>query len=396
MRYATLDYSPPAPRSRPSGALQLTLAVLIGVAVGVIGLRFLYPQTGQGPAHDPEAAVRAASPKSPPDSDEAEAIRVFKSSRDAVVNVDTVATVRRRLDFTRVREETVQTGTGSGFVWDDDGRIVTNYHVISQAVQNDLRVRVMLADRTAYDARVIGASPDHDLAVVQVTAPKEKLKKIAVGRSSDLEVGQKVYAIGNPFGLSLTMTKGIVSALDRTIESPSERPITGAIQTDAPINPGNSGGPLLDKDGRLIGVNSAIYNTGSGGNVGIGFAIPVDTVNAVVTELIKRGRILQPDIGITLVREQIVRRAGFRTGVMILRADPDGPAAKAGLKGVARNAGTDEVEAGDVIVAINGQSVTGNQEYARRFGVINIGDTLTLTVERGDERFEAKVLVRGI
>lgn len=396
MRYATLDYSPPAPRSRPSGALQLTLAVLIGVAVGVIGLRFLYPQTGQGPAHDPEAAVRAASPKSPPDNDEAEAIRVFKSSRDAVVNVDTVATVRRRLDFTRVREETVQTGTGSGFVWDDDGRIVTNYHVISQAVQNDLRVRVMLADRTAYDARVIGASPDHDLAVIQVTAPKEKLKKIAVGRSSDLEVGQKVYAIGNPFGLSLTMTKGIVSALDRTIESPSDRPITGAIQTDAPINPGNSGGPLLDKDGRLIGVNSAIYNTGSGGNVGIGFAIPVDTVNAVVTELIKRGRILQPDIGITLVREQIVRRAGFRTGVMILRADPDGPAAKAGLKGVARNAGTDEVEAGDVIVAINGQSVTGNQEYARRFGVLNIGDTLTLTVERGDERFEAKVLVRGI
>lgn len=396
MRYATLDYSPPAPRSRPSGALQLILAVLIGVAVGVIGLRFLYPQTGQGPAHDPEAAVRAASPKSPPDSDEAEAIRVFKSSRDAVVNVDTVATVRRRLDFTRVREETVQTGTGSGFVWDDDGRIVTNYHVISQAVQNDLRVRVMLADRTAYDARVIGASPDHDLAVIQVTAPKAKLKKIAVGRSSDLEVGQKVYAIGNPFGLSLTMTKGIVSALDRTIESPSERPITGAIQTDAPINPGNSGGPLLDKDGRLIGVNSAIYNTGSGGNVGIGFAIPVDTVNAIVTELIKRGRILQPDIGITLVREQVVRRAGFRTGVMILRADPDGPAAKAGLKGVARNAGTDEVEAGDVIVAINGQSVTGNQEYARRFSVINIGDTLTLTVERGDERFEAKVLVRGI
>ena len=392
MRHALDDH--PAPRTRPSGTLQLVLAVLVGVALGVIGLRYLYPQTGQGPALEPSAAERPATPRSSPDAEEAEAIRVFKDSRDGVVNVDTLATVRRsRLD---TRVETVQTGTGSGFVWDDDGRIVTNFHVVRQAIERDLRVRVVLADRTPYDAKVIGASPDHDLAVVQIEAPKAKLKKVAVGRSNDLEVGQKVYAIGNPFGLSLTMTKGIISALDRQIESPSDRPISGAIQTDAPINPGNSGGPLLDKNGRLIGVNTAIYNTGGGGNVGIGFAIPVDTVNAVVTELIQRGRVQQPDIGVTLVNQPAVRRAGFRTGVMVLRADADGPAAKAGLRGVSRNAGTDEVEAGDLIVAVDGKPVAGNPEFARRVGSAKVGDTLTLTVERGDERFEVKVTVRGV
>lgn len=399
MRY---DPGHPVARPRSSGVLQLTLAVLVGVALGVLGLRLLFPQTGQGPVQNPDAAERPAAPRSAPDTEEAEAIRVFKGSRDGVVNVDTVANVRRRNDFMRVETQAVQTGTGSGFVWDDDGRIVTNFHVIRQALGEDgqLRpgytVRIVLADRAAYDAKIVGASPDHDLAVVQIEAPKEKLKKVAVGRSNDLEVGQKVYAIGNPFGLSLTMTKGIISALDRQIESPSDRPISGAIQTDAPINPGNSGGPLLDKDGRLIGVNTAIYNAGGGGNVGIGFAIPVDTVNAVVTELIKRGRVLHPDIGVALVNQPAVRRAGFRTGVMILRTEPDGPAAKAGLRGVVRNAGTDEVEAGDLIVAINGQAVTGNQEFARKLGAAKIGDTLTLTVERGDERFEVKVTVRGV
>jgi S1-C subfamily serine protease len=387
-----VPYAPPA--RQQSGPLQLTLAVLAGVALGVIGLRYLYPQTGQGPANDPAAAERAAAPRSPLDAEEAEAVRVFKDSRDGVVNVDTLATVRRRLDFTRVREQTIQTGTGSGFVWDDDGRIVTNYHVVRQAVQNDLQVRVVLADRTAYDAKVIGASPDHDLAVVQIEAPKSKLKKIAVGRSNDLEVGQKVYAIGNPFGLSLTMTKGIISALDRQIESPGERPITGAVQTDAPINPGNSGGPLLDKDGRLIGVNTAIYNTGSGGNVGIGFAIPVDTVNAVVTELIRNRRVQEPDIGVTLVSQQIVRRAGFRTGVMLDAVEAGGPAAAAGLRGVNRTpAGT---EAGDLIVAVNGQEVRTNQDFARRVKAARVGEVLTLTVERGDERFEVPVTVRGV
>ncbi len=398
MRYALDDH--PAPRTRRSGALQLILAVLVGVALGVIGLRYLVPQTGQGPALEPSAAERPAAPRSSPDAEEAEAIRVFKDSRDGVVNVDTLATVRRsRLD---ARVETVQTGTGSGFVWDDDGRIVTNFHVVRQALDPDgnprpgYKVRIVLADRTVYDGRVIGSSQDNDLAVVQIEAPKAKLKKVAVGRSNDLEVGQKVYAIGNPFGLSLTMTKGIISALDRQIESPSDRPISGAIQTDAPINPGNSGGPLLDKNGRLIGVNTAIYNTGGGGNVGIGFAIPVDTVNAVVTELIQRGRVLQPDIGVTLVNQPAVRRAGFRTGVMVLRADPDGPAAKAGLRGVSRNAGTDEVEAGDLIVAVDGKPVAGNPEFARSVGSAKVGGVLTQTVERGDERFEVKVTVRGV
>ncbi len=397
MRYELDDHPVPARRRpQPSGLLQLTLAVLVGVAVGVVGLRYLYPLTGQGAALDPAAVERPAAPKSPPDAEEAEAIRVFRENKAAVVNVDTVATVRRRLDFSRSKTETVQTGTGSGFVWDDDGRVVTNFHVVRQAIEREFRVRVVLADRTAYDARIIGVSPDHDLAVVQIAAPKDKLRKIAVGRSADLEVGQKVYAIGNPFGLSLTMTKGIISALDRTIESPSERTITGAIQTDAPINPGNSGGPLLDKDGRLIGVNTAIYNAGGGGNVGIGFAIPADTVNAVVTELIQRGRVLQPDIGVTLVNQQLLQSNGIRNKVMVLRVDPDGPAAKAGLRGAARVANTDDLEYGDLITAVNGEPVAGNQEFVRRVRSARVGETLTLTVERGDETLEVKVEVRGV
>jgi S1-C subfamily serine protease len=370
----------------------LLLAVLIGAALGVGSLYLFRPQAGRGPVLDPTATERPASPRSAPDADEEEAIRLFKAAKDSVVNVDTLVLLRRRLDM---RVEAQQTGTGSGFFWDDDGRIVTNYHVIRDAARSNYRVRVVLADRSAYEARVIGASPDHDLAVVQITAPKEKVRKIAVGRSNDLEVGQKAYAIGNPFGLSLTMTKGIISALDRQIDSPSDRTISGAIQTDAPINPGNSGGPLLDKDGRLIGVNTSIASP-SGGNVGIGFAIPVDTVNAVVTDLIRQGRVRQPDIGVKLVDQRLVRRAGFPTGVMIRSVTPDGPAAAAGLKGVNADPQTGDVEPGDLIVAINETEVGNIQDYQRLLGGLKIGDKATLTIERGDKRFDVVVVVGGI
>jgi S1-C subfamily serine protease len=381
------------PRRTNSDLGALAVAILIGGIIGAGVLWFFAPTAGlnKAPRHDPDAQPREVVPRSPFDAEEQEAINLFKSTKDAVVNVDTVRFVRR-LDM---RVEPLAAGTGSGFIWDEDGRIVTNFHVIQSAIANRLAIRVVLSDRTAWDARVVGVAPDYDLAVLQIAAPRDKLHTIRVGSSHDLEVGQKAYAIGNPFGLSLTLTKGIVSALDREIESPGEQPIAGVIQVDAPINPGNSGGPLLDKDGRLIGVNTAIA-TPSGGNVGIGFAIPVDTVNTVVPELIRTGRLYKPDLGVRLVDERLLRRAGFREGVMIQDVLPNGPAAKARLRGVTIDPQTGDVEPGDIILAINDEPVRGNVDFARILRGLKVGEPALLLIERGDKRFEVEVVVRGV
>ncbi|OWK43085.1 S1C family serine protease [Fimbriiglobus ruber] len=381
------------PASRPSSAGPLLLAALIGVGFGAGVLWFVSPHLGRDAPHlNPNAVERVADPRSPLDSDEQRAVNLFKDCKDSVVNVDTVVRVRRGLNL-GVQEQ--QTGTGSGFVWDEDGRIVTNFHVVKDAVTNGRGLRVVMSDRSTYDGQVIGTAPDYDLAVVQISAPKDKLKKIKVGHSSDLEVGQKVFAIGNPFALSLTMTSGIISALDREIESSTDRPITGVIQTDASINPGNSGGPLLDKDGRLIGVNTAITSP-SGGNVGIGFAIPVDTVNSVVTELIQRGRILKPDLGVKFVDERRLRRAGFANGVMIQEVDPNGPAAKAGLHGLSQDPQTGDVEPGDLIVAINGEEVRKTADLGRILARFKVGDKVKVAYERAEKRAEVEVMLQGV
>jgi S1-C subfamily serine protease len=233
------------------------------------------------------------------------------------------------------------------------------------------------------------------LAVLQITAPKDKLKPIPIGSSGDLQVGQKAFAIGNPFGLSLSMSKGIISALDRDIESPTERVIPGCIQTDAPINPGNSGGPLLDKDGRLIGVNTSIA-TPSGGNVGIGFAIPVDLVNTLVPELIRSGKLLRPSLGVRLVEERLVRRAGFRKGVMIQSVQPNGPAAKAGLQGVQNDPRTGEARPGDLIVKFNNQPIDAYPQLQDALRMCKVGDTITLGIQRGEASQEVTVTLGGV
>lgn len=383
-------------RSRQSGVPVVT-AVAIGFLLGAVALWLLAPQFGRTkPAGelDPTAAPRAIDPSSPLDVEERESVNVFRTARESVVNVDTVMLVRNRLDM-RVQEQ--QTGTGSGLAWDDDGRIVTNFHVVREAATGrGVGLRVVLADKTSWSAAIVGLDPDHDLAVIQVDpAAKGRLKKIRIGTSKDLVVGQKAYAIGNPFGLALTMTQGIVSALDREIDSLTDRPIPGAIQTDAPINPGNSGGPLLDKDARLIGVNTSIA-TPSGGNVGIGFAIPVDLVNEVVPELIRSGRVLRPDAGITLVDQRRLRRAGFPDGVMVARVDPSGPAAKAGLRGLSTDPDTGDVVPGDLILAVDGEKVSGNTEFARMIARHRVGDKVKLTVERGGDRSEIELALRGV
>jgi len=374
----------------PQRTNTLPLGLLAGLLLGV-GLVYGSRYLAAPRPNNPDAVERVPEPRTGSDAEEDEAVRVFKQSRESVVNVDTVVRVRQ-LDM-RVAEQ--QTGTGSGFLWDDEGRVVTNFHVVRDAAASRGTLRVVLADRSAYDATLVGAAPEYDLAVLQIAAPRDKLKKIRVGRSGDLEVGHKVYAIGNPYGLSLSMTKGIVSALDREIDSQTDRTITGVIQTDAPINPGNSGGPLLDKDGRLVGVNTAIKSP-SGGNVGIGFAIPVDTVNPVVTELIQRGRTLQPDLGLKLVDQRRVRRAGFATGVMVQTVEPQGPAEAAGLRGVVADRQTGAVEPGDLIVQVNGAIIAGNAEFNRALGRLKAGDKVTLAVERSGEKLSVEVTVRGV
>lgn len=383
MSYGRTD----SPRRPPQSTAGLVVACLIGAGVGAGLLWYLAGRTANpGGGNDPNAVPRAVAPRSGFDADEVEAIDLFKGARDSVVNVDTLRLVRRA----DMRVEAQQTGTGSGFVWDADGRIVTNSHVVKDAVLQNQQVRVVFADRTPATATVIGFAPEYDLAVLQVDAPWDKLKPIKLGSSKDLEVGQKVFAIGNPFGLSLSLTKGIVSALDREIESLTDRPISGAIQTDAPINPGNSGGPLLDKDGRLIGVNTSIASP-SGGNVGIGFAIPVDTVNEIVPELIRNKRALRAGLNVQLADQRAVRRAGFPKGVMIETVIPGGAAAAAGLRGLGPNR-----TPGDLILSVNGEEVAGIAEFQKMLGKFKPGDAVKLRVERNEQAIEVEVTLRGV
>ncbi len=277
--------------------------------------------------------------------DEREDIEVFRQAALSVVHITSVEYQQDFFfDVTQVRE-----GTGSGFVWDDAGHIVTNFHVI----QNASECKVKLSDQSIYDARVVGRAPEKDLAVLRIAAPASKLAPLELGRSRDLLVGQKVLAVGNPFGLDQSLTIGVVSALGRELQSPSGRTIYDVIQTDAAINPGNSGGPLLDSRGRLIGVNSAIFSP-SGASAGIGFAIPVDTVKRLVEQLIVHGRAIQPGIGISVLPDAYTQR--FRLdGVVVRSVAPGGPAERAGLKGLAVDRFGMIEEFGDRILAVDGR-----------------------------------------
>jgi len=269
----------------------------------------------------------------------------------------------------------VPQGTGSGFLWDRQGHVVTNFHVLQGS---DSSV-VTLSDQTNWKATVVGVEPDKDLAVLRISAPAEKLTPILVGTSKGLQVGQKVFAIGNPFGLDETLTTGIVSALGRTIEAVTGRKIQDVIQTDAAINPGNSGGPLLDSAGRLIGVNTQIASP-SGASAGIGFAVPVDTVNAVVPELIAHGRIVRPRLGITPANEGVARQLGV-TGVLILGVADGSGAAKAGLRGTQRDRDGSLI-LGDIIVGIAGKDVANYDDLVSALEKQKIGDAVPVRILR--------------
>ena len=257
-------------------------------------------------------------------------------------------------------------GTGSGFVWDKDGHIVTNYHVIHDASG----AVIVLADGSSWRGRLVGSYPAKDLAVLAIDAPSQLLQPIRIGSSADLAVGQMTLAIGNPFGLDQTLTTGVVSALDREIESTPGRVIRNVIQTDAAVNPGNSGGPLLDSAGRLIGVNSSILSP-SGAFAGIGFAIPVDEVNRIVAQLIRHGTIVRPSLGITLAPDQLTERLQLK-GVLVMRVDPEGPAARAGLQPTRRDL-AGNVHLGDVIVRIDDEELEVDRGLLRGAGGARAG-----------------------
>ncbi|GMG86434.1 S1C family serine protease [Biformimicrobium ophioploci] len=308
--------------------------------------------------------------------DEKNTIEVFNFASPAVVYVTNETLVRDRWTL---QVQRVPRGAGTGFVWDDQGHIVTNFHVVEGA----RRLTITLQDQSEWPALVVGLAPDKDLAVLKIEAPAEKLKGLPLGNSADLTVGRKVLAIGNPFGLDTTLTVGVVSALGREIEAPNQRRIRNVIQTDAAINPGNSGGPLLDSSGNLIGVNTAIYSP-SGASVGIGFAIPVNTVREIVPELIEYGRLVRPILGIESAPDQWARRYGVQ-GVPIMRVAPGLPADRAGLRGAARGR-YGSLQLGDIITAIDDQQVRNYDDLLTALEQHEVGDQVSIEYLRDGTR----------
>src|SRR3954469_25276673 len=313
----------PQPPHRESGVTKI-LALLLLIVAGA--LVYTVIQQRRQPEHFVSFEPRpvAQRPDDKLGADEQSTIDVFSKFSRSVVHITSLQTRRDRMTL-NVAE--IPQGTGSGFVWDQDGHIVTNFHV----VQLGNTASVTLNDNTTYPATIIGVAPDKDIAVLHIDAPPQKLLPLPIGQSSTLKVGQKVLAIGNPFGLDQTLTTGVVSGLGREIKSITQRSIFDVIQTDASINPGNSGGPLLDSSGRLIGINTAIYSP-SGANAGIGFAVPVDTINAIVPQLLQDGGVRRPVLGINVLTDQVAIRQRI-DGVVILGVVPGGAADKAGIVG---------------------------------------------------------------
>jgi len=279
-----------------------------------------------------------------------------------------------------------KSGAGSGFIWDGAGHIVTNFHV----VEGSDRIGVRLNTGEAIPATVVGVAPDYDLAVLKLSKTPTRIQSISLGTSSDLKIGQSVFAIGNPFGLSRSLSTGVVSALNRHLPTASLREIHGVIQTDAAINPGNSGGPLLDSAGRLIGVNTAIISR-SGGSAGVGFAVPVDIVNRVVPRLIKDGKYPRPGIGILLVDEETRARVAL-SGIIIAEIASGGPAEAAGLIGIDRRTGS----LGDIIVRAEGQPVRTVTQFSTILETVGIGNEVKLTIIRNGRERTVSLIVMDI
>jgi 2-alkenal reductase len=374
---------PPPPARRPSSSL-VPLLVTVGVVALLVGGFLLVRSWWQGREAarvfvEPEPITPRGSLMELEETN----IKIYRNARPSVVHITTLAV---RAGPYRMNVQQVPEGTGSGFVWDEHGHVVTNYHV----VRNADAAQVTLADQTTWKASLVGGAPDKDLAVLRINAPRDKLRPIPVGKSEDLQVGQMTFAIGNPFGLDQTLTTGVISALQRRLPTGEGRELADVIQTDAPINPGNSGGPLLDSAGRVIGVNTAIFSP-SGASAGIGFAIPIDVVNRVVPELIRTGRMPNPGIGIIAGAEAAAARLGIE-GVVVLRTLRGSPAAQAGIRGIDPATG----EIGDIIVAVEGKPVRRLSDLTAALERAGVGKPVRLTIERDGRSATVSVTVADV
>ncbi|GIX09569.1 S1C family serine protease [Elioraea sp.] len=360
---------------------RLAVAALVGAAV--VAAWSWMPLLHEG-LFAARGTPRAVTPRGALAPDEQATVSLFEQARGSVVSI---ATTARVLDpFTR-NALAVPRGAGSGFVWDERGHIVTNHHVVAGAAEAFVR----LADGRAYRAALVGTSPAHDLAVLRIGVGAFRPAPLPIGTSADLRVGQKVFAIGNPFGLDWTLTTGIVSALGRDLTTEAGAPIRDLIQTDAAINPGNSGGPLLDSAGRLIGVNTAIVSP-SGASAGIGFAVPVDTVNRVVPRLIATGRYVRAALGVRVSDElnaRLAERFGV-TGVYVLGVEPGSAAARAGLAPAAQTP-EGALQRGDVLVELAGRRLAQVADLLAALDALQPGESVSLVIDRDGQRLERSV-----
>lgn len=367
--------------------------LIFGVAIGVIlGLVFggvilrEWKITKKGGSTDFESSSTVSADELNLLPEEKNTIRVFEEVADSVVFITSLA---RQRDFFTLDVTEIPQGSGSGFIWDSKGNVVTNYHVIANASS----LNVTLSDGSSFPAKVVGSEPNKDIAVVRIQAPDSKLKAVHVGSSDKLIVGQKVLAIGNPFGLDQTLTVGIVSALGRQISSTTQRTISDVIQTDAAINPGNSGGPLIDSQGRVIGVNTAIVSP-SGAYAGIGFAVPVNTVKSIVPQLIQHGKVVRPGLGVTIISDSVADRLDIE-GVIIGEVPNGSEAEKAGLQGIKRNS-RGEFELGDVIIAIDEKKVENINDLGDALEKHKVGETVTVKFLREGKERTTKVRLQEI
>ena len=345
------------------GATLVVIAVTVGIFVSATN------------KENPTAVATAETTPVFLTNDEQNNISVFKSASPSVVFVTNTQLRRQRFSL-NVME--IPRGSGTGFIWDESGLIVTNFHV----VQGANKITIELQSNKSYQATVVGSAPEKDIALLKIDAPDEDLQPLPLGDSTSLAVGRKVLAIGNPFALDTTLTVGVVSALGREIKSITNRTIKNVIQTDAAINPGNSGGPLLNSNGQLVGVNTAIYSP-TGASAGIGFAIPVNAVKVIVPQLIEHGKLIRPVLGIETLTDYWTRRLRVK-GVAILSVREGLPAAKAGMVGV-REDRRGKIHLGDVIIAINGQNVINEDSLLNQLEQFSPGDNVKVTTLKDEK-----------
>ncbi|MEM1124680.1 MAG: trypsin-like peptidase domain-containing protein [Bacteroidota bacterium] len=331
------------------------------------------------------APIRNNLPENGLNSAELATISLFEKATPSVVFI-TTSDVYRDWYTQSYREQ--KSGSGSGFIWDNEGHIITNYHVIKGAS----KATVTLSDQSTYSAKLVGKAPFKDLAVLKIDAPSTKLKALKKGTSDDLRVGQSVLAIGTPFGLDQTLTTGIVSALGREISSEGV-PIRDVIQTDAAINPGNSGGPLLNSSGELIGVNTAIYSP-SGASAGIGFSIPVDAVKWVVKDLIRYGEIKRPTLGLEFIPRRTTYRLGIK-GLMVSQVEKNSVADKVGIRPLYRDR-SDKLHWGDIIMAIDGEPIQSQRDYLIALESRRVGEEVEVLLKRDEEQFLVSMTLEAL